>query len=62
VSDEQKNEIPENTGQYDIRFILWRKFCEDHGLSVDTLPSTLDEEHKKEWEKIKSETLAKGAD
>ncbi|HEY6045424.1 MAG TPA: hypothetical protein VIU65_02405 [Pyrinomonadaceae bacterium] len=48
-----ENNISDETGQFDPRFILWRKFCADHGISVDSLPSLLTGEIKAEWEKLK---------
>jgi hypothetical protein len=59
VADEKTkvaNEIPEGTGQFDSRFLLWRTFC------VETLPSDLTGEHKDKWEKLKNERLHKPAE
>ena len=56
------NEIQEGTGQFDNRFILWRGFCEDNGIPVETLPSDLQGEHKEQWEKLKNERLHKPAE
>ena len=53
------NEIKEGTGQFDNRFVLWRKFCADNGIPVETLPSDLTGEHREEWEKLKNERLHK---
>jgi len=50
------NEVSDETGQFDFRFRLWRKFCAEKGLSVDYLPSTLSRELKQEWEKFKEDT------
>ena len=50
------NQVSDETGQFDLRFRLWRKFCADRGISVDRLPSTLSREVKEEWEKFKEET------
>ena len=51
------NEISDETGQYDARFILWRQFCAQQGLSVDTLPSQLTDDQKDLWEEMKSKRL-----
>jgi hypothetical protein len=55
------NEISDETGQYDARFLLWRKFCADNGIPVETLPSDLSGAIKASWEKLKAERL-KGSD
>ena len=51
------NEISEETGQYDARFILWRQFCTQNGIPVETLPSDLSGTAKEKWEKLKEERL-----
>ena len=51
------NKISEETGQFDARFLLWRKFCADNGVAVDTLPSQLTGTAKENWEKLKAENL-----
>jgi hypothetical protein len=51
------NVISDETGQYDARFVLWRKFCADNGVPVETLPSDLNGEIKVRWEKLKAERL-----
>lgn len=51
------NVISEETGQFDLRFILWRHFCAQNNISVDTLPSQLDGELKDKWEELKSSRL-----
>ncbi|PYS84531.1 MAG: hypothetical protein DMF67_04845 [Acidobacteria bacterium] len=51
------NEIAEGTGQFDARFVLWRRFCADNNIPVETLPSDLTGETKDQWEKLKSEQL-----
>ncbi|MDT5271919.1 MAG: hypothetical protein QOH49_4105 [Acidobacteriota bacterium] len=53
------NEISEGTGQFDSRFVLWRRFCAETGIPVETLPSDLTGEHKDSWEKLKNEGLNK---
>ena len=56
------NEISEGTGQFDARFVLWRRFCADHNIPVETLPSDLTGEAKEKWEQLKSEQLRKPAE
>lgn len=51
------NVISEQTGQFDLRFILWRHFCEQNNIPVDTLPSQLDGEQKEQWEELKNNRL-----
>jgi hypothetical protein len=53
------NEINAETGQFDARFILWRTFCSDNDIPVETLPSDLTGESKDKWEKLKNERLNK---
>ena len=53
------NEISEGTGQFDARFLLWRRFCADNGIPVETLPSDLTGEAKENWERLKNEQLRK---
>jgi hypothetical protein len=56
------NEISEETGQYDVRFLLWRQFCRENGVPVETLPGELKGEIKEKWESLKEERLRKPAD
>lgn len=56
------NEVSPETGQFDARFILWRTFCADNNLPVDTLPSELKGEAREKWEKLKNEQLHKPAE
>ena len=55
------NEISDETGQYDTRFMLWRRFCEENGVPVETLPSELEGEIKERWESLKEDRLHKPA-
>jgi hypothetical protein len=50
------NEVSDETGQFDFRFRLWRKFCAEKGLPVDCLPSTLSRELRQEWERFKEDS------
>ncbi|HEY0004784.1 MAG TPA: hypothetical protein VGB17_08220 [Pyrinomonadaceae bacterium] len=54
---ELTNEVSDETGQYDMRFLLWRKFCTTQGIPVETLPSQLSSEQKELWEKTKAGNL-----
>lgn len=56
------NTISDETGQYDARFMLWRMFCVEHDVPVETLPSDLTGEVKEKWEKIKNDELHKPAE
>jgi hypothetical protein len=61
-TEEQQSDvesISDETGQFDPRFVLWRKFCADEGVAIDTLPSDLCGEAKEHWEKIKQGQLAR---
>ena len=53
------NEISEQTGQFDLRFILWRHFCAQNKIAVETLPSQLDDQQREKWERLKEERLRK---
>jgi hypothetical protein len=51
------NSVSDSTGQYDLRFVLWRQFCAQNNVPVDTLPSQLNSEQKERWEKMKQKRL-----
>ena len=51
------NSISDSTGQYDLRFLLWRQFCSENGIPVDTLPSQLTDDQKDKGEKMKEKRL-----
>ena len=51
------NSVSDSTGQYDLRFVLWRQFCAQYNIPVDTLPSQLEDEQKDRWEEMKSQRL-----
>ena len=51
------NTISDETGQFDLRFVLWRHFCAQNSISVETLPSQLDGDQKEKWEELKSSRL-----
>jgi twitching motility two-component system response regulator PilH len=45
--------ISDETGKLDPRFMLWRMFCAENNLSIETLPSSLPRELKKKWQQLK---------
>ena len=51
------NEISDETGQYDQRFILWRHFCATYNIPVESLPSQLNAEQRERWEELKQQKL-----
>ncbi len=51
------NVISDQTGQFDLRFVLWRHFCAKNNIPVDTLPSQLKDDQKEQWEKLKASRL-----
>jgi hypothetical protein len=51
------NSISDETGQFDLRFILWRHFCQQNNIPVETLPSQLKDEQKEKWEALKASRL-----
>lgn len=46
--------ISPDTGRLDPRFMLWRLFCSENNIPVETLPSELNRELKKEWGQLKT--------
>ena len=56
---EAENQISEHTGQYDTRFMLWRAFCSQNNVPVETLPGDLKGEVRERWEKLKNNQLRK---
>jgi len=53
------NVVSDETGQYDARFILWRMFCDEHNIPVETLPGDLSGEAKEKWDQVKETVLKK---
>jgi len=51
------NSVSDSTGQYDLRFVLWRQFCALNDIPVDTLPSQLADDQKDRWEEMKAQRL-----
>lgn len=56
------NSLSPETGQLDERFLLWRTFCSQHSVPLETLPSDLKGDLKERWEKLKEEELHKPAE
>ena len=51
------NVISDETGQFDLRFVLWRHFCSTNNIPVESLPSQLNDEQKEKWEELKASRL-----
>jgi hypothetical protein len=51
------NVISDETGQFDLRFVLWRHFCAQNNIPVESLPSQLKDDLKDKWEELKSSRL-----
>jgi hypothetical protein len=51
------NEISDETGQFDMRFMLWRMFCAENDVPVETLPGDLTGDIKRKWEEMKGSKL-----
>jgi len=51
------NSVSDSTGQFDLRFVLWRQFCAQNNIPADTLPSQLENEQKDRWEEMKAQRL-----
>jgi DNA-binding response OmpR family regulator len=45
--------IRPETGRLDPRFMLWRMFCAESNIAIETLPSELNREQKKRWDSLK---------
>lgn len=53
------NIVSAETGEYDTRFMLWRAFCDEQNIPVETLPGDLSGEAKEKWEQVKETELRK---
>ncbi len=51
------NTITDETGQFDARFLLWRTFCAEHDVPVETLPSDLTGDIRDKWNELKDSKL-----
>jgi hypothetical protein len=54
--------LSEGTGELDPRFVLWRKFCADQGLAIESLPGDLDAKAKEQWETLKESELGSASE
>ena len=45
--------ISDTSGKLDPRFMLWRMFCAQHNVPLETLPSSLSKELKRKWQQLK---------
>jgi hypothetical protein len=52
-----ENVISDETGEFDQRFILWRRFCSLNNIPVETLPSQLKPDQHAKWEELKANRL-----
>ena len=51
------NTVSDQTGAFDLRFLLWRHFCEQNNIPVETLPSQLNHDQKEKWDDLKAKRL-----
>ena len=56
-NDAVMNTITDETGQFDARFLLWRTFCAEHDVPVETLPSDLTGDIRDKWNELKDDKL-----
>lgn len=56
-NDAVMNTITDETGQFDARFLLWRTFCAEHDVPVETLPSDLTGDIRDKWNELKDAKL-----
>ena len=55
--EKEPNIISDDTSSFDPRFALWRSFCAEHEVPVETLPSYLAEPLKEQWEEFKEKEI-----
>ena len=55
--DVVSNVITDETGQFDARFLLWRTFCDENDVPVETLPSELTGDIRDKWNALKDSKL-----
>jgi hypothetical protein len=51
------NIISDETGEFDQRFILWRHFCKQNNIPVESLPSQLNANQRERWDELKNSRL-----
>jgi hypothetical protein len=56
-NDAVMNTITDETGQFDARFLLWRTFCAEYDVPVETLPSDLTGDIRDKWNELKDSKL-----
>jgi len=56
-NDAVMNSITDETGQFDARFLLWRTFCAENDVPVETLPSDLTGDIRDKWNALKDNKL-----
>ena len=56
-NDAVMNTITDETGQFDARFLLWRTFCAENDVPVETLPSDLTGDIRDKWNELKDAKL-----
>jgi hypothetical protein len=56
-NDAVMNTITDETGEFDARFLLWRSFCAEHDVPVETLPSDLTGDVRDKWNELKDSKL-----
>ena len=56
-NDAVMNTINDETGQFDARFLLWRTFCAENNVPVETLPSDLTGDVRDKWDELKDSKL-----
>ncbi len=56
-NDAVMNTITDETGQFDARFLLWRTFCAENNVPVETLPSELTGDVRDKWNALKDNKL-----
>jgi CheY-like chemotaxis protein len=53
VGETSNATISDTSGNLDPRFMLWRMFCANNNIPIETLPSSLSRELKKKWQQLK---------
>lgn len=51
------NAVSDGSGTLDPRFALWRSFCAEHGVPVETLPGDLADPLKEAWAGFKEKEI-----